>query len=69
MAKISLKKYVVIYQSQEHDEVLGYITASNIEEAITQAQNELKKEASFYEVEDVIIGEIRDEKTINFNIK
>jgi len=43
MAKISPKKYVVIYQSQEHYEVLGYVIAPNIEEAINRTREELKK--------------------------
>lgn len=68
MAKTKLEKYVVIYQSQEHYEVLGYVTAPNIEEAINRARKELKKEAKFYEVIEAEIGELKDQRKITFDI-
>ena len=68
MAKISPKKYVVIYQSQEHYEVLGYVRASDIKEAIIRAQKELKNEAKFYEVVEAEIGELKDQRKITFDI-
>jgi len=64
-----MKKYVVIYRSQEHYEVLGYVTASNMKEAEAKAQKELKKEAKFYEVPEATIGELKDEKKITFEVE
>jgi len=68
MPKKLLKKYVVIYRSQEHYEVLGYVRASDIKEAIIRAQKELKNEAKFYEVVEAEIGELEDQKKITFDI-
>ena len=68
MIKTLLRKYVVIYQSQEHYEVLGYVTAPNIEKAINRARKELKKEAKFYEVVEAEIGELKDQRKITFGI-
>ena len=67
MPKELLKKYVVIYRSQEHYEVLGYVRAHNIEEAIKLAKEELRGEAKYYEVTEATIGELRDEGEINFS--
>ena len=67
MPKELLKKYVVIYRSQEHYEVLGYVRAHNIEEAIKLAKEELWGEAKYYEVTQASIGELRDEREINFS--
>lgn len=69
MAKKSLKKYVVIYRSQEHNEVLGYIEASDMKEAIARAKAELKMEARKYEVREATIGELKGEKEITFDIQ
>jgi len=69
MVKTKLKKYIVIYQSEEHDEVLGYIEAKSIDDAIKRTKEDLKIEAKFYEVEDAKIVEIIDEKPISFDIK
>ena len=69
MPKTKLEKYVIIYQSQEHHEVLGYVEADSIDEAIKCAKKELETEAKFYEVEDARIAEIVDEKEIIFDIK
>jgi len=68
MIKTLLRKYVVIYQSQEHYEVLGYVMAPDMREAIVRAQKELGKEAKFYEVAEAEIGEIKDEGKIKFDI-
>ncbi len=69
MAKTSLKNYVVIYRSQEHNEVLGYVKGSDMEEAKTRAQRELKEEAKFYNVGEATIGELKDEREIIFDIE
>ena len=69
MSKIKLEKYVVIYQSQEHYEVLGYVEAENVEDAIKYAKKELETEAKLYEVEKAKIAKLVDEKPIFFNIK
>jgi len=63
------KKYVVIYRSQEHYEVLGFVTASNMKEAVAKAQKELQKEAKFYETAEATIGELKNEKKITFEIE
>jgi len=42
MVKKAFKKYVVIYLSQEHHEVLGYVMASDIKEATLLAKKELE---------------------------
>ena len=69
MAKTSIKNYVVIYQSQEHYEVLGYVDASNMEEAIARAKTELKMEARKYEIREATIGEVKSEEKITFDIE
>jgi len=68
MAKTLLKRYIVVYRSQEHYEVLGYVRASDIKKALALAQKELKNEAKSYEVEEAIIGEIKDQERITFDI-
>ena len=69
MPKTKLEKYVVIYQSEEHYEVLGYLEADNIDDAIKHAKEDLRAEAKIYEVEDAKIAKISDEKEIIFDIK
>jgi predicted transcriptional regulator len=69
MTQTKLEKYVIIYQSQEHYEVLGYISAENIEDAIKRAKEELKKEAKFYDVEAAKIAKLVGEKEIFFDIE
>jgi len=69
MVEKQLKNYVVIYQSQEHYEVLGYLKASNMKEAIARAQKELKMEARKYEVREASIGEVKSEEKITFDIE
>lgn len=67
MVEKQLKNYVVIYQSQEHYEVLGHVKASNMEEAIARAKTELKMEARKYEVREASIGEVKSEQKITFD--
>lgn len=69
MVEKQLKNYVVIYQSQEHYEVLGYLKASNMKEAIGRAKTELKMEARKYEVREASIGEVKSEEKITFDIE
>lgn len=52
------KEYVIIYQSEEHYEVLGYVKANSLEEAKKKAQVELLEEAKYYEVKEAEIDEI-----------
>lgn len=61
------KEYVVIYRSQEHYEVLGYVKANSLEEAKEKAQEELLNEAKYYEVTEAEIGELKDKDIIFFN--
>ena len=69
MPKTKLEKYIVTYQSQEHFEVLGHVTAEDIEGAIKIAKEELNKEAKVYDVEEATIAKIVDERPIFFDIK
>jgi len=66
--KIREKEYVVIYRSQEHFEVLGYVKASSIEEAKERAQEELLREAKYYSVSEAEIDEISRSDNITFDI-
>lgn len=67
--KPNKKEYVVIYRSQEHYEVLGYVTANSLKEAKEKAQKELLNEAKYYEVEEAEIGELKDKDIVYFNIQ
>jgi len=69
MPKTKLEKYIITYQSQEHHEVLGYVEADNIDNAIKYAKENLKTEAGFYEVEEAKIAKFINEKPIFFGIK
>jgi len=62
------KEYVVIYRSQEHYEVLGYVRAHSLEEAKVKAQEELLREAKYYEVTEAEIAELKDKDIIFFDI-
>lgn len=68
MSKTKLEKYVVIYQSHEHYEVLGYVMAENFKKAIEIAKDELNKEAKLYDVEEAKISKLKDEQEIKFDI-
>lgn len=68
MSKTKLEKYVVIYESQEHYEVLGYVRAKNIKSAIEKARKELKKEAKLYDVEKAKIAKLEEEEEVTFDI-
>lgn len=68
MSKTKLEKYAVVYESQEHYEVLGYVRANNIKSAIEKARKELKKEAKRYDVEKAKIAKFEDEKEVGFDI-
>jgi len=69
MSKTKLEKYVVVYESHEHFEVLGHVTAEDIEGATKIAKDELNKEAKIYDVEEATIAKIVDERPIFFDIK
>ncbi len=61
-----MKEYVVIYKSEEHFEVLGWVAAENLEEAKQVALQKLKKEADHYEVVEADIVEYSDPQVIKF---
>jgi hypothetical protein len=63
------KEYVIIYRSEEHYEVLGYVSAPSIEEAKKRAQVKLIPEAKYYTVSEAEIVEISNIDKINFNIE
>ena len=62
------KEYVVIYKSEEHYEVLGYVKANSIEEAQKEAQEKLIEEARYYNVSEAEIDEISKYQNITFDI-
>jgi len=66
--KLKEKEYVIIYESEEHYEVLGYIRASSLKEAKEKAQKELLDEARYYSVTNAEIDEIAQYDDITFNI-
>ena len=62
------KEYVVIYKSEEHFEVLGFVNADNLEEAKAKAQKELLVDAKRYNVADAEIAKIEELDKISFDI-
>lgn len=62
------KEYIVIYESQEHFEVLGFIKAHSLEEAKNKAQKELLEEAEHYNVSMAEVAEIKDLDKVFFKI-
>lgn len=62
------KEYIITYRSQEHYEVLGWVTAPSMEEAKKKAQQELLSEARHYKVTNAEIGEWKEGDTIHFNL-
>lgn len=69
MPKTKLERYIITYLSQVHYEVIGYVDAKDMEEAIEKARKELKEEAKFYDVERAKIAKIGEEKEIRFDIQ
>jgi len=69
MVENKYKDYIVTYRSIEHYEVLGWVKASSLEEAIKKAQQELIKEAKLYDVADAEIAEWRDNDSVHFNLQ
>ncbi|MCX6759185.1 MAG: hypothetical protein NT012_01255 [Candidatus Nealsonbacteria bacterium] len=67
--KTDEKDYIVIYESQEHFEVLGWVKASNLEEAIKNAEETLINEIKKYSVKNAEIAEWKDGREISFNIE
>ncbi len=64
-----IKEYVVIYRSQEHYEVLGWVKALSIDEAKEIAKKDLTREAKYYAVKDAEIFELGENReNILFNI-
>jgi len=62
------KEYIIVYKSQEHMEVLGYVKATSIEKAIKIAQTKLLPEAKYYEVTEAEISEISTPSNITFSL-
>lgn len=62
------KEYIVVYNSQEHIEVLGYVKSTSIEKAIKLAQTKLLPEAKYYDVTEAEISEISAPKNITFTL-
>jgi len=65
---IKEKEYMVIYQSKEHYEVLGYVRAASLEEAKKKAQIKLLPEAKYYNVTEAEIDEIANFDKIFFKL-
>lgn len=62
----SKKEYIIIYQSLEHFEVLGFVNADTLEEAEVKAREELSDEAKKYSVVEAEIAELKDLNKIVF---
>jgi len=62
------KEYVIIYQSKEHYEVLGYVRATSLEDAKKKAGIKLLPEAKYYNVSEAEIDEIAKFEKIFFDI-
>ncbi len=62
------KEYIIVYKSEEHFEVLGYVRAPSLEEAKKRAQFKLLPEAKYYSVSEATINEITIIDKINFNL-
>ncbi len=60
------KEYIVVYRSEEHFEVLGFVNAENIEEAKKAALTELASEAKHYDVAEAEMAEYPSAETISF---
>lgn len=52
------KDYIVFYRSEEHYEILGFVRAKSLREAILKAKRQLKEEAVRYSVVNATIAEI-----------
>lgn len=63
------KEYIIIYKSQEHYEVLGFVRAPNMEEAKKRAHKKLLPEAKYYSVIDAEINEISQVDKMNYNLE
>ena len=61
-------EYIVTYKSQEHYEVLGWVRASSVEEAIKKAKKGLSGEAKAYKVANAQIAKWIEGQLIRFNI-
>ena len=66
--KMEEKKYIITYESREHYEVLGWVKALSLEEAKKKAQQELLKEAKYYDVAEAEIAEWKDDDTVHFDL-
>ena len=62
------KEYIITYQSQEHFEVLGWVKAKNMEEAIKKAKKELILDIKKYNVRHGEIAEWKNGREISFLI-
>lgn len=62
------KEYIVTYRSQEHYEVLGWVSAPSMEEAKKKAQKGLLKEAKYYRVAEAKIAEWKNSDNVHFDI-
>jgi len=63
------KEFVVIYKSREHYEVLGFVRAESLKEAIEEAKRGLDYEAKHYGTGKAMIFEITDGKEISLDEK
>ena len=61
-------EYIVTYKSKEHYEVLGWVRASSIDEAIKKAKKELLVDAKAYHISSARIAKWAESQLIAFNI-
>lgn len=60
------KEYIVTYNSEEHFEVIGWVSADSMEEAKGVAKEELAKEAEYYGASEAEIAEFGPAEKIFF---
>ncbi len=58
------KEYIITYRSQEHFEVLGWVFAYNMEDAVQEAKIKLADEIKKYNVKNAEIAEWKDGREI-----
>jgi hypothetical protein len=61
-----MKEYIIIYRSEEHYEVLGWVKAVSVKDAVKKAGKELKKDILRYGVADASIAEWRGAGPVAF---
>jgi len=61
------RDYVVVYRSNEHYEVLGFVRAHSMKEAQKKAKKSLAYESKWYGIENAMVFEITNGSEISFS--